>query len=669
MRNLLAAAACLALSPEVAFCQVTQGPSLADQSLEQLMNIEVVSAGKKVQPLKTTAASVFVISSEDIRRSGMHSLPELLRLAPGVQVARTASGQWAISIRGFNSDFADKLLVLLDGRVVYNAEWAGVFWDMQEISLDNIERIEVVRGPAAAMWGANAVNGVINILTKSAQSTQGGLVSAEAGTRDANTSARYGGAMGSRAAYRIAGRYGHENTLPADPGNPGGGYTALSGWMSAAADFRIDWKPTPHDNLFFTGNAYRSSIGDEIPSISLANPAAPLQDVTEESLSGTMAGRWQHTFSNESSLEARASWEHTEHGLALLPVGYSSIESELLYHFSLGSRNEVTWGADYRTARFRSTSTPLVGLQPANAAVDSYYSFLEDQFALARNQLYFVAGVNIGHNQFTGMAVQPTGRLLWTPSKKLTSWIAVSRAVRTPSLIERGLDDVAFILPVAPGLLGVVHFLGSPGVGAESVIAYEAGQRVEFGRSLSLDVSGFRNRYQDLISPEAGAPQPIPPQASSPAYLYLPYSASNAYHAEAYGLETSVTWNAAQRWRLIGGYSWLHVGLAPYPGRQPGPLTPSQSPDCQFDVRSNWDVTRKLQLDTALYYTGAIQDAGVAQHMRGDLRLGWRPSEKVEFSTGVQDAFQPHHIELPSILQNQRLLAGRNIYGAIVWRF
>jgi iron complex outermembrane receptor protein len=669
MRDFLAAAVWLALFPGQAFSQTTQGQSLADQTLEQLMNIEVVSAGKKAQSLETTAASVFVITPEDIRRSGMHSLPELLRLAPGVQVARTASGQWAISIRGFNSDFANKLLVLVDGRVVYNAEWAGVFWDMEEISLDNIERIEVVRGPGAAMWGANAVNGVINILTKTAESTQGGLVTAEAGTQDANTSARYGGAMGSRASYRVTGRYGHENSLPADPGNPGGGYKASSGWMSAAADFRIDWKPTPHDNVFFTGNAYHSSIGDEVPAISLATPTAPPRDVTEESLSGTMAGRWQHTFRNESSLETRVSWEHTEHGLALLPVGYSSIESELLYHFSLGSRNDVTWGADYRTARYRSTNTTLVGLQPANAAVDSYDSFLEDQFAIARNTLYFIAGVNLGHNQFTGLAVQPTGRLLWTPSKTLTSWVAASRAVRTPALIERGLEDTTFITPVAPGLLGVGYIVGEPTFRSESVIAFEAGQRVEIGRRVSVDVSGFRNRYLHLSSAQPGTPTLVPAGGSTPAYLFLPYFATNANHAQSYGLEASATWSAAQRWRLIGGYTWLHVNLDPYPGVQPGIYTPSQSPDCQFDVRSNWDVTRKLQLDAALYYTGAIRDAGVAQHLRGDLRLGWRPSQKVEFSTGIQDAFQPNHIELPSLLQGQRLLVGRNIYGAIVWRF
>jgi len=669
MRTRSAAAISLALCAGLVYPQATQGQNLADQTLEQLMNIEVVSAGKKAQSLEATAASVFVISSEDIRRSGMHSLPELLRLAPGVQVARTVSGQWAISIRGFNGEFANKLLVLVDGRVVYNAEWAGVFWDMQEMPLDNIERIEVVRGPGAAMWGANAVNGVINILTKTAESTQGGLVTAEAGTQDANTSARYGGTMGSTAFYRITGRYGHENALPADPGNPGGGYTASSGWNTASADFRIDWKPTPHDNLFFGGSAYHSSVGDEISQISVTNPDAPLRGVTEDSLSGTIAARWQHVFSNESSVEARTSWDHTEHGLGLLPLGYTTVESELLYHFGLGSRNDVTWGVDYRAARYISTATALVSLQPANAADDSYATFIQDQVTLLPNHFYFIAAVNFGHNQFTGFATQPTGRLLWTPSKKLTSWAAVSRAVRTPSLIERGLNFSSFIAPVAPGLLGVGQILGSPAVGAESVIAYEAGQRIELGQSISLDVSGFRNRDQHVTSTEPGTPVLIVAQGSSPPYLDLPYSIRNAYHAESYGLEATATWTALRNWRLIGGYAWLHVSLNPYPGLPAGLDTTSESPDCQFNLRSNWDVSRKLQLDTALYYTGVIQDLHVPHHLRGDLRLGWRLSEKAELSSGVQDAFQPGHVELPSLLQNQRLVVGRNIYGAVLWRF
>ncbi len=663
---LLATILCFELAlPQAAW---TAGPpqDLADETLEQLMNIKVVSVGKKAQSLKTTAASAFVITAEDIRRSGMHSLPELLRLAPGVQVARTVSGHWAISIRGFNGDFANKLLVMVDGRVVYNEEWAGVFWDLEELPLENIERIEVVRGPGAAMWGANAVNGVINILTKPAEATQGGLVTGEAGTKDVNTSARYGGAIGADAFYRITGRFGNASALPADPSSPGGGVTSAHGWTTDSMDFRVDWKPTGRDTLFFSGQVYHSSMGDPASFITPQNPYPPLQDLVEDSLAGNLLGQWQHTFANGSSLEAQTSWDHIDYGLGKLPTSITAIGSGLQYHFSLGPRNDLVWGADFRQQDFLASSSPGNSLQPARQSIESYDTFLEDQITLAPEKFFFIAGVNVGHNSFTGLAVQPTGRLLWTPNKKLTTWAAVSRAVRTPSLIERGMDYNLAAFPAAPQLLGITTLVGNPSAREESVLAYEAGQRVELHHRVSLDLSVFYNRYQHLLF-FASAPSLL---VSGPiTYLDVPITFDNAYHGHSHGLELSATWSATSRWRLMGGYSWLSVQTEPYPGWQPPPLPINDAPGSQWQLRSNWDLTRRLQLDTALYYSGAIPEDSVARHLRGDLRLGWRIGEKTELSTGIQDAFEPFHSELPSLYQNQQLLVGRDIYGAVTWRF
>jgi iron complex outermembrane receptor protein len=663
--TLLAAVLCFELGVPSALA--AGSPSdLADATLEQLMNIKVVSVGKKAQSLKTTAASAFVITAEDIRRSGMHSLPELLRLAPGVQVARTISGHWAISIRGFNGDFANKLLVLVDGRVVYNEEWAGVFWDMEELPLENIERIEVVRGPGAAMWGANAVNGVINILTKPAEATQGGLVTGEAGTKDANSSARYGGAIGSDAFYRITGRFGDTAALPAAPSNPGGGLTASHGWTSDSMDFRVDWKPASRDTLFFSGQVYHSSMGDPASFVTLQNPYAPLVNVQEESLAGNLMGQWQHTFANGSSLEGRVSWDRIDYGLGKLPTSITAVGSELQYHFSWGSRNDLVWGADFRQQDFLASSSPGNSLVPARQSLESYDTFLEDQITLVPDRFFFIAGVNVGHIAFTGLAVQPTGRLLWTPNKKLTTWAAVSRAVRTPSLIERGMDYNLAAFPAAPQLLGITTLVGNSSAGAETVLAYEAGQRVQLHQRVSLDLSVFVNRYQHLLF-FADAPAVLVPGLVP--YLDVPITFDNAYHGQSHGLELSAAWTAASHWRLIAGYSWLSVQTAPYPGWQPPPVPINNAPGSQWQLRSNWDLTRKLQLDTALYYTGEIPEQSVASHLRGDLRLGWRIGEKTELSTGVQDAFEPYHSELPSLYQSQQLLVGRDIYGAITWRF
>lgn len=640
--------------------------SLADESLEELMNIKVVSVGKKAESLKTTAASVFVITAEDIRRSGMHSLPELLRMAPGVQVARTVSGHWAISIRGFNGDFANKLLVLVDGRIVYNEQWAGVFWDMEEMPLENIDRIEVVRGPGAAMWGPNAVNGVINILTKSAEYTQGGLVTGELGTQDANTSARYGGAISPDAFYRVTGRFGDASAMPAQWPASAGGFSPTHGWTSSSGDFRVDWRPTGQDTLLFEGQGYHSSVGNPAAFITPQNPYPPFQDSLDSSTAGNLFGQWQHTFANGSSLEARASWDHIDYGLSKLPSSLNAAAAELQYHFTLGSRNDLVAGASFRQENFTIGSSPGNSLNPPQQSLGSYSAFLEDQVTLVRDKFYFIAGVNIGHYTFTGPATQPTGRLLWTPNQKLTTWAAVSRAVRTPSLIERGMDFNVFSFPAGPGLNGMGILVGNPSAGAESVLAYEAGQRVELNKRVSLDLSVFLNRYQHVLFFEAAPPYFVPGQVP---YLATPITFDNVYQGTSHGLELSATWNPASQWRLIGGYSLLHVNVQPYPGWQPPSKPINNSPVSQWQLRSNLDLTRRLQLDAALYYTSAIAEDLVPQHLRGDLRLGWRAGEKLDVSIGIQNAFQSYHLELPSLYEGQQLLVGRDVYGAFTWKF
>ena len=636
---------------------------LADASLEQLLNTKVVSAGKKAESLKNTAASVFVITSEDIRRSGMHSLPEVLRLAPGVQVARTVSGNWSISIRGFNGDFANKLLVLVDGRIVYNDEWAGVFWDMEEMPLDDIERIEVVRGPAAALWGPNAVNGVINILTKRADETQGALITAEAGNRDANTSARYGGAIGADATYRITARYGDADALPA---SLAGGFTPSHGWTSDSAGFRVDWNPSSSDALFFTGQAYHSSLGESGIFVTPQNPYPAAQDMLEDSLSGNLLGQWEHKFSDGSALQGRFTWDRVEHGVGELPMGYTALDGQLQYHFSLGERNDLVWGAEYRAQSYAASVTPGHFQRLAETTVNSTSSFLEDEITLAPDRLYVIAAVNGGEYRFAGFQIQPTGRLLWTPKKNLTSWAAVSRAVRTPSLIERGLDFNFVAFPAGQGTLGILSLMANPSAQPEAVVAFEAGQRIGVSRRISLDFSGFWNRYTHVLflSPRASyfVPGPIP-------YLDVPIMFDNVYRAQSHGLEATATWNASARWRLFGGFSWLRVTLQPYPG-WPEPSYPiNNAPQYQWEARSNLDLTRRLQLDTAFYYTGSIAEAAVPSHLRADLHLAWRPRKAVEFSAGIQDAFEPYHAELPSLYEYETLLVGRNVYGAITWKF
>jgi iron complex outermembrane recepter protein len=645
--------------------------NLADASLEDLMDIEVTSASKKVQRLGSTAASMFVISAEDIRRSGISILPELLRLAPGVQVARLSSGSWAIGIRGFNDEYSNKLLVLVDGRSVYNEFYACVFWDTLNLAVDDIERIEVIRGPGAAMWGTNAVNGVINIITKSAQATQGGMVAGVGGSETMSAgSVRYGGEASPGAFYRI----GAQNT-DYDPFQILSSTSPSRGWVSRSADFRLDWDISPKDSLLVSGGLYDSSLGLLVPAGTIASPDAPPADDRISTDGGNVLARWQHIISETSSIEVRFSFEYMLRDDPQATGEFKTYDYGFQHHLHAGARNDVIYGFTFRDASFQSTPGAALRFNPPRDDHDEVALFAQDEIALIPNKLTFIVGAQASHIESIGYALEPTGRLLWTPVQTLSYWIAVSRAVRTPSLIDQGLDlyEAPIAIPSGspsiPSLLGVVNALGNPQARSETVLAYEAGQRVQAAKQLSFDASMFYNVYQHLMSATQGVP--VLAFASGLPYLEIPVVTGNGRYGESYGAELATTWNATDRWRLTGGYNWLRVETHPYAG-DTGPdefRTSSATPHHQWEVRSNFDLTRTIQIDTALYYTAAMLETGIPQHLRGDLRIGWRPKPKIEFSLGVQDAFEANHVEYESTRFNQTSEVPRNFYGKFTWRF
>jgi iron complex outermembrane recepter protein len=644
---------------------------LADASLEELMNIEVTSVSKKAQRLGATAASVFVIAAEDIRRSGISVLPELLRLAPGVQVARLGSGGWAIGIRGFNDEFSNKLLVLVDGRSVYNEFYGLVFWDTLNIAIDDIERIEVIRGPGAAMWGTNAVNGVINIITKSAKATQGGLVAGGGGSEATSTgSVRYGGEASPSASYRV----GAQNTT-VDPFQILNSTSPSRGWLNRSGDFRLDWDISAKDSLLVSGDIYSSNLGMIVPAATISSPDAPLADDRVTSTGENVNVRWQHVYSEASSIEVHFSYEHMLRNDPQSKIDLGVFNYAFQQHAHLGSRNDVIWGLSARQDSFHSTPTSALRLNPLDSSRDEVAVFAEDEIALIPGKLSFIVGAQASHTQTIGYAVQPTGRLLWTPTLSLSSWLSVSRAERTPTLIDRGLDyseapvTIPSGSPYIPSLLGIVHVMGNPTAQSETVLAYEAGQRVQAAKRLSFDVSTFYNIYQHLSSLTTGAPSLA--FSSGVPYLEIPALYGNQRFGESYGAELATTWNATNRWRLTGGYSWLRVATHSRPGdlSLDEARTSSATPHHQWNLRSNFDLTRTIQIDTALYYYAAMPQTGIPQHLRGDLRIGWRPVSKIELSIGVQDAFEANHVEYESTRFGQTSQVPRNFYGKMMWRF
>jgi iron complex outermembrane recepter protein len=645
--------------------------SLADSTLEDLMNIEVTSASKKAQRLGSTAASVYVISAEDIRRSGISILPELLRLAPGVQVSRLSSGSWAIGIRGFNDEYSNKLLVLVDGRSVYNEFYAVTFWDTLNVPIDDIERIEVIRGPGAAMWGTNAVNGVINIITKSAQTTKGGSITGGGGSQTMSAeSVRYSGEASPGAFYRV----GAQNT-DYEPFQILASPSPSRGWVNRSADFRLDWDLSTTDSLLISGGIYQSSLGTVVPVATIASPNAAAADDRVDTDGGNVLVRWQHVVSETSSIEVSFSAEHMLRNDPQATASFNTFDAGFQEHMRAGSRHDVIYGVTLRDVTLQTTPTPALQFTPTN---DRHYEialFVQDEIALVPNKLSFIAGVQASEIESLGYAIQPTGRLLWTPSANLSTWIAVSRANRTPSLYDRGLNyyeapvTIPSGSPYIPSFLGIVNVMGNPTNRSETVLAYEAGQRVQANKKISFDVSTFYNVYQHLVSATQGAP--VLSFASGTPYLAIPVYTGNERHGESYGAELATTWNVISRWRLTGGYNWLRVETQSYAGdiSVDETRTSSATPHHQWQVRSNFDLTRTIQIDTAFYYTAAMLATGIPQHLRGDLRIGWRPIPKIEFSIGVQDAFEANHLEYESTRFNQTSEVPRNFYGKATWRF
>ncbi len=638
------------------------------------MNMKVYSASKKTQRLGETAGSVYVISSEDIRRSGIRTVPELLRLAPGVQVARTQSGAWAISIRGFTDEYDNKLLVMVDGRSLYHELYGGIFWELQDMLVDDIDRIEVIRGPGAALWGLNAVNGVINILTKAAWTTQGNLAKFAAGTgTEVNGAVRTGGDIGAKAAYRATVYYAGHGAYPASPEATTS--NSQYGWNTRRLDFRLDWDPTLRDTVQFTGSGDLSQMGHSFVLSSPTDLFPAARDQSDGSHAGAMQARWQHKFSDNSNIVVRAAWTDIERQDSVQQSRSVTGDFEFQHNLTFGG-NAITWGLNYRDVSHRVPPIPGFQVNPVSSSQDLYAGYAADEFALVRDKLYFIAGVHASDNQFTGFEVQPTGRLLWTPSKKWTGWAAVSRAVRTPTLIERGFDAYVGAFPLDQNTVGLLHLVGNPNFKAEPMISYEAGQRFELGKRLSLDFSGFMSFYQDLSTGVPGASTFVPPTATTPAYVNLDATYGNARYGQSRGVEAAGTWTVTSRWRLAGGYSWLHITSGAYAGQTDTTLAYSQnySPDHQFQIRSYYDLTRTIQFDTALYYTGAIPNgrtptANTPAYLRGDARLGWRPTHEVELSVGVQNAFDPSHLELMSTSLQRPVEVPRNVYGSITFKF
>ncbi|MFP4144474.1 MAG: TonB-dependent receptor plug domain-containing protein [Phycisphaeraceae bacterium] len=601
---------------------------LLEMDMEALMDMEVTSATKTEGTSLTEApAAIYVIADEDIDRSGLQSLPELLRLVPGMHVARVDAHTWAIAARGFNAQFNNKQLVMIDGRSVYTPLFGGVYWDMQDVVIEDLDRIEVIRGPGGSLWGANAVNGVVNVITKDASETQGWMLETSVGTEMLNrTAVRYGGQLGDDAYFRVYGKYVQHDDYVYPDGSDGS--DGADEWYRGMGGFRMDFLGDENDKVMVQGGAFGARLGQELRIWDM--PVVGTQRRFEEidANGAYLLGEWAHTFEDDSLLTLQSYYDYTERNEVINPQSLHKFDVELEHVFRPWEDHQVIWGLGYRLYSDDNDNGPGVTFDPASRTDHTYSAFIQDTIELVEDRFSVTLGTKVEHNDYSGFEYQPSFRSVWTPSEQHAFWGAVSRAVRTPTRFQ---EDGQLTLDVVPTPFGPmpIRMVGKDDLPPEKLIAYEVGHRWAPSRNFFLDTTAFYNEYDDLSSM-------VP--ASQPMTLTF----ASEGEAESYGLETSATWQVTSDWELRGSYSLLRMFV--HGGDE---SVEDGYPVHQAQVHSYVDVTDTVGFNTSLYWYDQVASAGtgIPSFFRLDTGVTWRPRENVEIGLWGQNLLDGEHAE------------------------
>jgi iron complex outermembrane receptor protein len=608
--------------------------ALKGLTLDQLMDVEVTSVSKSPEKLSEAASAIQVITSADIQHSSATSIPEALRLASNLEVAQIDSRQWAITARGFNNVFADKMLVLIDGRTVYTPLYAGVYWDVQDTMLEDLDRIEVISGPGATQWGANAVNGVINITTKGAEDTQGGLVAATAGTAEnVSGEARYGGQLAPGVYYRIYGKY-FDRSASDDPTN---GLRAGDAWHVGQGGFRLDWDAAQGNHVTFQGDTYDGAVTTGGSSDVRMNGA-------------NLLTRWTHPIAENSDFQLQLYYDRT---FRQIPGSFGetldTYDVDFQYRVPLGHAHNLVMGTGYRLQDDNITNTPSQAFLPPHIGLNSFNLFAQDKITLLPDRLHLTVGTKVEHVYFTGWELEPSGRLAWTPDSIETVWGAISRAVRSPSRIDTDLYS-----PAVPPY----RIAGGPDVSSEKLVSYELGYRIQVSPQLAFSLATYYNDYNDLRGLE-----PLNPPAAYPVQI------SSGLEGHSTGAELTADWRLTGWWRLHGGYTEMRVHSQPQPGSRDRTSSRSiaSDPNRQALLRSLWNLSADWDFDATARYVAPIAYESVSGYAELDLRLAWRFAPGWELSVNGQNLIHRDHAEFNS--PNSRRDIPRSVDGKVSWRF
>ncbi len=632
----------------------------AQMSIEELLDVEVTSVSKRPESRLEAAAAIAVVTQEDIRRSGVTTLVDALALVPGVEVSRINASQWAVGIRGFQSRLSRSVLVLIDGRSVYTPLFAGVYWEAQDTLLEDVERIEVIRGPGASLWGANAVNGVVNIITKVASDTKGALVSGLVGSEDrAILAARYGGAVADTS-YRV---YLKRSDRDAQFHASGNDYDT---WHATQGGFRTDSR-LGTSLLTIQGDAYATGFGERVNVSSFSVPYLTSVESRGDLSGQNLLTRFLGARADGTETRIQTYLDHTHHGETQFEESRTTFDVELQDRRLLPLRQEVTWGLGFRSSRSETSSIPTLVINASRATERLFSAFLQDEIAVVPGRLRLTLGTKLEHNDYTGVEVQPSARLVFLPGQGHVFWAAVSRAVRTPSRVE---FDVSKSVAAAPPSPVFARLTGDGGFVSEKLVAYEAGYRARIASRVQLDVAVFYDDLDDLTSGElSGAP--FAEGSGAETRIVIPFAFRNGLTGKSRGAEVSAD-VAPLSWLTVrAGYAYLALDLRPKPGATDlvsGPNIEGASPRHTGSLGLHAALPAGVSSDVTLRFVDRLPGQNVPGYFDLSLRVAWSVLPGLEVSVVGQGLLRPHQLQFAGGDAGNTEIQGA-VYGKATWRF